>query len=299
MDHCRLCTRRQFLKNTAVAGGAVGLSPLCFAQTILAEGNDALRIRVSSRCIFGSVVVTHEDHDELANPYKAATDFSISMNDNCAGVGRGVAAVRSGQADIGTVYRDITEEEKADGLVQTKLGRLCYAVAVSKKNPVNELTLEQTLKIFAGRIQNWKEVGGKDFDILIYRQRCGANWNFFIDQALANADIKKNEARLDEATMSVQVTENQLQRLAVYEMAVTMVPRHFFDDETKSLQIDGMRPSAAAEESGNYPFIASINLVTRKNASEATKQYLSFMSGAHGRELIKNNLTMNWWKDGF
>ncbi len=299
MNQCSFCTRRQFLKTTAVAGGVAGLSQLCFPQPVLAEGQSGLSVRVTSRCIFGSVVVTHEDQDSFPNPYKAETDFRFRMNENCAGVDLGVEAVRSKLTDLGTVYRDLTEEEKAAGLVETKLGRVCYSVIVSKSNPVAELTLEQTLKIFAGQIQNWKEVGGKDLEILIYRQKCGANYDFFIDQALAKAGITKNQARLDEATMSVAVTDTQLEKLAVHEMAVTLAPRHFFDAGSKHLQIDGVLPSAEAEESGNYPFIASINLVSRKDASEATQQYLAFMTGAHGQELVEKNLAMDWLGVGF
>jgi len=299
MSHCDHCTRRQFMTKTVAAAGAVGLSQLCLPQTIVAAGQAPLSVCVTSRCIFGGVVVTNEDQADLANPNKAKIDYSIIMNEDCAGIDRGIEAVSSGKADIGTVYRDLTEEEKASGLVETKLGRVCYAIIVSKKNPVEKLTFEQTLKIFAGQIKNWKEVGGKDLDILIYRQKCGANYDFFVDQALAKAGIKKDTARLEEATMSVSVTDTQLEKLAVHEMAVTMAPRHFFDDGSKHVQIDGVIPSADAERSGKYPLFASINLVSRKDASATAKQFLSFMSSDDGRKLVEQNLAMDWLDVGF
>lgn len=295
----KFCTRRQFLRTGAAAIGTAGISQICFTHNIFAAQQPALKVNITARCIFNSVVVANEDQKSFPNPYKKETDYDFMMNDTCSGINQGIEAVRSGKADVGTLLRHISAEEKAAGLIEVELDRIAYAIIVNKKNPVKKLTMEQALNIFAGRIQNWREVGGKNQDVLIYRQECGANYNYIIDQALAKAGIKKDHGRLEEAVMNVKITDNQLEKIAAYDMAVTIVPRTFFDDNSRQLKIAGVLPSRTSEKDGSYPFLADMSLVARKNPSDAAKKFLSFMTGPHGRELIEKGLAIDWLKNGF
>ncbi len=296
--NCSCCTRRHFLKLSAAAAGMMG-----FPQ-ILSAGNPAgklpaLTISVTSRCIFPFVVIGHEDQKTFPNPYKNETACRFTMNSDCSGVNKGVAAVLAGKADIGTLHRPLTAEEQAAGIRETRLDSLAYSVIVHKNNPVNELGTEQVLKIFAGRIRNWKEVGGKDRDILIYRQECGANYDDLIGQALQKAGIAKDPERLKQAVMSVEITDNQFEKIADLEMAVTMAPRFFWDENSKALKISGILPSREAEKNGDYPFLANISLVTPSGALESAQKYLAFMKSPHGKELIEKGLAMDWLRQGF
>lgn len=157
----KLCTRRQFLQKSAVSAGALGLSQIVFVPGVFGAQQQSVKVNVTARCIFSGVVVTNEDQKGLPNPYKEETNCNCIMNDNCSGINQGIIAVRSGKADIGTLLRHLTAEEKSAGLIEAELDRIAYAVIVNKKNPVKKLSMEQTLGIFAGHIQNWKEVGGK------------------------------------------------------------------------------------------------------------------------------------------
>lgn len=293
------CSRRDFLKRTAAGAGALCAASVLFPGNLFAGPGQDLTVAVTGRCIFNSVVVTHEAQEGLPNPFRSETPFAFSMNEDCAGLEAGVAAVRSGAADIGTLLRPLTEEEKAAGLVETPLDPMAYAVAVSKANPVDTLTKRQVLDIFAGNITNWKEVGGKDMEILLYKQRCGASYDTLLDKALAESGITKNTARLEESVMYVEVTDNQLDEIAANEMAVAMVPRMFFDANSKHLAVDGVAPCRASEKSGRYPFLARRSLVSRKNASDAATRFLAFATGAHGSQLMEKGFAMDWLKAGF
>ncbi len=158
---CKNCNRREFLKTCALSAGTAGLLQIGIPMDSFAAKPPNLKINMTARCLFAGVVVTAENQKTLPNPYRKETDYAFAMNDNCSGVNKGIDAVLSGAADIGTLYRPLTDEEKAEGLVETKLDRLAYSVIINKKNPVDELTTEQVLKIFAGEIQNWKTVGGQ------------------------------------------------------------------------------------------------------------------------------------------
>ncbi|VVS91254.1 twin-arginine translocation pathway signal sequence [Desulfoluna spongiiphila] len=293
------CSRRDFLKRSAAGAGALIAASSLFPGSLFAGPGRDLTVAVTGRCIFNSVVVTHETQEGFPNPFRSETPFAFSMNEDCAGLEAGVAAVRSGAADIGTLLRPLTDGEKAAGLVETPLDPMAYAVAVSKANPVNSLTERQVLEIFAGRITNWKEVGGKDMEILLYKQRCGASYDTLLDKALAERGIRKNTERLEDAVMYVEVTDNQLDEIAANEMAVAMVPRMFFDANSKHLDVDGVSPCRASEKNGRYPFLAPRNLVSRTNASDAATRFLAFAKGPHGTALMEKGFSMDWLKAGF
>jgi len=94
-------------------------------------------------------------------------------------------ALENGDAFIGLSSRRVTESERNRFLRAGKgdltsaaqeriLGLDGLAIALNPANPVQSLSLEQISDIFAGNILNWREVGGLDLPISIYRQNGSA-----------------------------------------------------------------------------------------------------------------------------
>ena len=66
----------------------------------------------------------------------------------------------------------VKEELKADGdpLEQKAIGRDALVFIVNEENPVQSLTQQQLRDIYAGKITNWKDVGGKDQAIVAFQR---------------------------------------------------------------------------------------------------------------------------------
>mgnify|MGYP000759766849 FL=1 len=66
----------------------------------------------------------------------------------------------------------VKEELKADGdpLEQKAIGRDALVFIVNEDNPVQSLTRQQLKDIYAGKITNWKEVGGEDLAIVPFQR---------------------------------------------------------------------------------------------------------------------------------
>jgi phosphate transport system substrate-binding protein len=82
-----------------------------------------------------------------------------------------IQAAQAGIADLGCSSRELREEEK-------RLWHLPFAidgvaVIVNPKNKVNGLNLNEIRGIFSRKIQNWKEVGGKDEAIIVVTREEG------------------------------------------------------------------------------------------------------------------------------
>ncbi len=86
------------------------------------------------------------------------------------GSGGGVAAVGSGKSVLGRVARKLTDTETASGIVYRPIARLPASFFTHPDAGVTSLTSAQLLDIFAGRVTNWKEVGGKDVRIRVVRR---------------------------------------------------------------------------------------------------------------------------------
>ena len=59
--------------------------------------------------------------------------------------------------------------KEASGLFNSPEVEEGYVLAVNRENPVEHLTPEEIMDVFDENITNWKEVGGKDQQILVFR----------------------------------------------------------------------------------------------------------------------------------
>jgi phosphate transport system substrate-binding protein len=96
---------------------------------------------------------------------KTHTDCQASVPDSVGSRG-GIRQLLAGQADLARVSRPLKDKELAKGLVYTEVAetQVVFAVHPSVED-VQSLTTEQVNDIYAGRIRNWREVGGPDHAI--------------------------------------------------------------------------------------------------------------------------------------
>jgi len=85
------------------------------------------------------------------------------------GSGTGIKMVGEGTVDIGNASRKIKDKEKDlyPDLVGTIIAYDGIAIVVHPSNPVENLTKQQLQDIYAGKITNWKEIGGEDREIVV------------------------------------------------------------------------------------------------------------------------------------
>ena len=108
------------------------------------------------------------------------------------GSGVGLAALINGSTDIANASRPIksSEVEKLKARyntlgVEIPCAKDGLSVYLNKANPVASLTLKQIGQIFAGKITNWKEVGGPDAAIKLYgRESSSGTFGFFKDNVV-------------------------------------------------------------------------------------------------------------------
>jgi phosphate transport system substrate-binding protein len=103
---------------------------------------------------------------EVADAFETSNPDCPTAVPNSVGSRGGIRQVLAGKANLARVSRPLKDKEQAQGLVYTEVAvtQVVFAVHPSVQG-VDSLTVDQVNDIYAGRITNWKEVGGPDHAI--------------------------------------------------------------------------------------------------------------------------------------
>ena len=98
---------------------------------------------------------------------------NVNISISGGGSGNGIKALIDKTTQIAMSSREMKKEEialaKSKGVnpVEHKVAIDALTPVVHPTNPVANLTIEQLSLIYQGKIRNWKEVGGKDMQIVV------------------------------------------------------------------------------------------------------------------------------------
>lgn len=187
---------------------------------------------------------------------KAAAKAIMEANPNIhitvagGGSGVGVQKVGEGLVQIGNTGRALKDTEIAKyGLKSFPFAIDGVAVAVNPENAVKSLSKAQLKDIFAGKITNWKEVGGKDAAIAVYVREDGSGTRETFD----GRAIDKTPYLPGANTVS----SNGAMKTAIAQNpdAIGYVGIGHLDKTVQGVTIDGMVPTQENAASGNPPAV--------------------------------------------
>ncbi|MEO1400754.1 MAG: DUF4912 domain-containing protein [Cyanobacteria bacterium J06635_1] len=91
----------------------------------------------------------------------AQTFNGTEVTAETSGTGPALQAVLDGGIDLAAIGRPLTDEEKAQGLVEIAIARHKIAIFVDPENPyADDLKIAQFGQIFRGEVTDWSELGG-------------------------------------------------------------------------------------------------------------------------------------------
>jgi phosphate transport system substrate-binding protein len=198
------------------------------------------------------------------------------------GTGVGVQQAGEGLVAIGNTGRALTEAEvQKYGLVSFPFAIDGVAVVVNPGNKVSEISSEQVRQVYAGKIDNWKEVGGADAPIHIYtRDEASGTREVFWDKLLKKGDT------VDKANV---VASNGAMKTAVAQDsgAIGYVSIGHLDQTVKAPRLDGVEPSQENASSGAYQVTRKLYMNTKGEPQGLTKAFIDYILGPEGAEITK------------
>ncbi|CAJ37786.1 phosphate ABC transporter substrate-binding protein [Methanocella arvoryzae] len=197
------------------------------------------------------------------------------------GSGAGIKAAQDGTAQIGMSSRELTEEEKASGLRAIVIGYDGIIVVVNPANPLSSLTRQQIKDIFAGRVTNWKDVGGSDAPVTVVTRESGSGTR------AAFQEIVMGETNLTDRAVTLGSTGGITQTVSGDRNAIGYISYGSLDDSVKVLAVDGVAPSADAIKDGTYPIRRPFLFVTKGEPTDpVTKAFIEYTLSEEGQKLL-------------
>jgi phosphate transport system substrate-binding protein len=247
--------------------------------------------------VFASAAVTVKGSDTMvilaqrwAEEYmKQSSGKQVQVTGGGSGVG--IAALINGTTDIANSSRAIKDAEKAKvreryNVLPTEIAvaQDGVAVYVNAGNPVQQLTIEQLEKIYAGDVTNWKDVGGPDAPIVLYsRENSSGTYVFFKENVLKGADFASSAQTLPGTAAVVNAVSKEKNGIgyggAAYAKGVK---------EVKIVGADGQGylPSAENVASGKYPLARPLFMYTRAKPAGEVKAFIDFCLSPAGQQIV-------------
>ena len=201
------------------------------------------------------------------------------------GSGTGIKMVGEGTVDIGNASRKIKDKEKDlyPDLVGTIIAYDGIAIVVHPSNPVENLTKQQLQDIYAGKITNWKEIGGEDREIVVVTRAEGSGTrDTFIELVM-------NKGKVEETSRALQKPSNGAVKATVAgnESAIGYIGLGYVDDTVKPVKINNILPSSETVKNGTYPISRALYMYTKGEPSGVTKDFIDFVLSKEGQNIVE------------
>ncbi|MGN0557976.1 MAG: phosphate ABC transporter substrate-binding protein [Acutalibacteraceae bacterium] len=218
----------------------------------------------------------------LAEAYQADTGVTVTYN--ATGSGAGIQAVLEGRCDIGLSSRNLKDEEKEKGLEGTTLALDGIAIIVNPANTVSDLDVEKIAKIYTGEIKNWKEVGGKDAEIVIIGREPGSGTRDGFESITDTKDKCKYRQELTSTGDVITTVGSNPDAIGYASLASVK-------DTVKALTVGGVAPSEATIKDGTYVIQRPFVLVTNKDKalSDSAKKFFGYITSEAANKIITDS----------
>lgn len=238
--------------------------------------------QTSSKNSGGSSSLTISGSSALQPLVKAAAEGfkakkpELSITVNAGGSGTGLQNVYDKTVDIGD--SDIFAEEKLDASKASKLVDhiVCVVGVAAVTNPdvkVTNLTKQQLVDIFTGKITNWKDVGGSDQKIVIINRPASSGTRALFKKYALGGNTEATGMALTEDNSGVLK-----QTVAQTSGAISYLAFSYLKDSTVTpVSIDNVTPSYDNVYSGKYGVWGYEHMYTYGEAAGNVKELIDYI----------------------
>lgn len=204
---------------------------------------------------------------------------------NQIGSSAGIKDAINGTVEIGMSSRDLKEEEIASGLVEVKIAFDGMAVITSKNNNIESLTLKQIKDIYTGKITNWKEVGGRDSQIVVVSREDGSGTRDAFQEIVGyTSEELFKEAIIGDGSGNIKTT------VAGNDHAIGFISFEYIDDSVNAVKIDDISPTGENVKMGKYKLSRPFLLVYKEeNLKENGNKLIDFILSEEGQNIVEES----------
>ena len=210
-----------------------------------------------------------------------AMNKDVKFTYNPTGSGSGIQAVSEGRCDIGLSSRALKDDEKASGLVETVVALDGIAIVVNPENPVSDLDIDTIAKIYTGEINNWKDVGGNDADIVLIGREAGSGTRDGFESITDTKDACQYRQELTSTGDVINTVSQNPDAIGYASLSAV-------GDSVKALTVGGVEATEATVKDGSYVVQRPFVLVTKEGTklSPAAQAFFDYALSADAASII-------------
>ncbi len=211
----------------------------------------------------------------------------VNISLSGGGSGNGVKALIDGTTQVAMSSRQMKKEEielarsRNVNPVEHKVAIDALAPVVHPSNPVADLSLEQLSLIYQGKIRNWKEVGGRDMQIIVVsRDSSSGTYESWQEKVLHKQKVTPRAQMQASSGAVVQVISKN-------RYAVGYIGIGYVDNSVKTVRVNGVVADDEHALKGTYPIARPLYMYTDGEPRGPVAGYINFVKGPEGQKIVK------------
>ena len=272
------------MRRTGGTGGRWGRAArsagLCWLLIFAGCGDRAARqtILISGSSTVAPLAAEIGKRFEASNP-------GVRIDVQSGGSSRGSADARARLVQIGMISRGLSAAES--DLTGHLLARDGIVLITHRDRLLEDLSREQVIGIFTGRLSRWSAIGDEDDPITVVHKAEGRSTNelFLQHFGLRNGDVRPHVVIGDNAQGLLTVAGNRGAIGYVSFGAAQVEVRR--GAPLRILRLDGIAPSREAIQSGSWPLSRPLLFVVAADPDPLVARFLTFATSAAVEDLIE------------
>lgn len=223
----------------------------------------------------------------------------ISIYVEGGGTKTGIEALSLGQIDICTASRTlkgdeikkISEQFGTTG-ISTLIARDALSIYLNYENVVRNLSLVDIKNIFTCRIKNWKNLGGVDAPIVVVsRSPNSGTYLYFKEHVLENEEFCSSN-------LIKSTTQEIVEYISENKNAIGYGGIGYKNKTYHSL-VENIEPIEENVLNDTYPISRYLHFYTLTSKSASVKNFIDWVIGAEGQEIVQKAGYIPIWKKQF
>lgn len=209
---------------------------------------------------------------EAAGESFSADNPNYTITVQGGGSGTGLSQVEAGAVTIGNsdVFADEKDGVDASKLVDHKVAVVGMAPVVNKDAGVTDLSQQDLIDIFTGKVKNWSELGGADQEISVINRASGSGTRATFEKwGLDGAETIQTQEQDSSGTVRKIVAETP--------GAISYLALSYVDDSIQALSLDGVEATPENVADNKWPIWSYEHMYTNGEPDANVKAFLDYI----------------------
>ncbi|MDU1981458.1 MAG: phosphate ABC transporter substrate-binding protein PstS family protein [Enterococcus casseliflavus] len=209
---------------------------------------------------------------EAAGESFSADNPNYTITVQGGGSGTGLSQVEAGAVTIGNsdVFADEKDGVDASKLVDQKVAVVGMAPVVNKDAGVTDLSQQDLIDIFTGKVKNWSELGGADQEISVINRASGSGTRATFEKwGLDGAETIQTQEQDSSGTVRKIVAETP--------GAISYLALSYLDDSIQALSLDGVEATPENIADNKWPIWSYEHMYTNGEPDANVKAFLDYI----------------------